>query len=1717
MKQQFINKYKIFLLVTLLVSSPVAMALNFAVDNTGGFCVDHSASGGNFATLAAAMAAANAAGAPHTIDICPSGTAYVAQAGALAAANYAGLTIQGTTGIAANVTVNPTGNNETFDVRQPNVTIQHLSVNNLGNTNDGIEIRGNNVSILNVDIQNTGRNGVLVFTSTNVTISNVTIATTVREGIYANAGSTSLTINSADGTKPATAISATNRECIEVDAANVDINDITLSNCGRQGLRLDGANAALDSAVINTTGNEGIMLNGLAPLLNQDNPANTISISNTGQEGIQSTNNADNLIIDNLTIDTTNRECAAHQGDGDGVTITFENYNLSNCGREGLFMRSPNQLADNITVNTTGNSRECMEVDGNTSTVSNLDLDNCSGVGLRFDGANVTVTTADINTTGTYGLLVSGNDGIVSDVDINNANNTGIRIESQRADLDDITVINTRVHGVQITQHDADITNLTLTNIGTYNGGNGGADGITVTNRRLNLTNVTINDARDFGIHFNTANTNFGGAVNFTNITITNTGDDGIYVRQSTNNLVMDTINISNSADRGITLRQTRRAVLSNMIIDSNTGDGIVIERSRQNDISGSTISNNNRGIILLTNNNNTTDEARNNDIYFNYILNNASFGLRIFNNGTADNDNNNIYENCFSNPAGVNARDDETIGSPAANNFDDGTRGNYWDDDSAGTGFSNTCADGDSNGICDNFFPIPNAGNSRDDFPLVNCGLDKFAEYLMDESAWGVVNDNVGSNNGTQVGSATNAYPVPYPTIPVPPDSALSGDPGTCGTGAFLANFAQATRDAVDTTLDVDSTIGSTGSISFWYTSLTAWNDGNVRMLFDASNDLGGTGPDKPFFMAKLGSGALAFRVEGTTTAMATAFTPAFTYAALTWHHIAVTWDFPNDQIEIYVDGTLQATASGSGPGLSASIGNTDTLYIGDNRTTNIGGGYTGNSAGGGIDEFRVYKRVIPSVLVNRDRSERHTCITPPDHYSITHNNVGVTCEASTVTITAHDTGDIPINVPGGTTLTLNAYIDGTTTNTGTWDSATGGGSLAGNPGNPVTYTWPTGTEENSFTIELRQLTPETIDIDLLDSIGTTEKGDGDNSDAEDPEIEFRDAVFRVVDSLNTPVSITTKLSGKQSNTAGISFQDLYLQAIETTDSTECQGVFESENNVSVEMAFECDDPASCETVEVEVEDDSSSLIAIDDNPNGTVTVYQPVQFDFDADSKTPLRFVYNDAGQITLHARYDIDSPNMVYMSGMSNSFTVKPAGLCVESTDTDSDCVSADGSCTKFKKAGDLDAENFFNLIVRGVTWQTDVETDTDFCTGNITTPNFELSGVVLTSNLIAPSPGGTNAALGVGSVDIIDADKGTNTEANQSVDEVGVFTITATPAALSYFGETIAASTSASIGRFYPDRFNVTMLNSPAFADSCSGFTYQDQSFYYGTAPLLEITALNSDGNTTLNYGGDFWKLSGSTLPRNYVDGSGTPPAATFTSTTAGSVTLAGETDFNGIGTLALDAGTSADEFMYQKGTPEAAFGADVDVTFLAAGFQDTDHTGLKPVCYDITNDGTCDDFTHLMIQGTELRWGRMVLANGFGSELLPVEVPLSVEYFGADGFEINSLDTCTTYDSADMTFSNASGVSLGNLAITGSGTIVNGVDDPANSVLATSTASEIGSADITIDLTSQDWLRDDWDGIDQGADLLIYDDDPVSRLTWGIFSGPDEFIYIREPW
>ncbi len=177
-----------------------------------------------------------------------------------------------------------------------------------------------------------------------------------------------------------------------------------------------------------------------------------------------------------------------------------------------------------------------------------------------------------------------------------------------------------------------------------------------------------------------------------------------------------------------------------------------------------------------------------------------------------------------------------------------------------------------------------------------------------------------------------------------------------------------------VNTGIDVDDDIGSRGAISFWYRANAAWNSGTQRMLVDASQS--GSSAGKFFHVSITADGRVRLYIEDSNETDLMTDTARQSVGAGTWKHIAVTWDLPNDRYRIYIDGSLAATGTDNSNG---SIGELQTLYVGDNRSNYHFGG-SNNSANGIIDEVRVYDSVISAADVLDDYNETGSCPTPGD-----------------------------------------------------------------------------------------------------------------------------------------------------------------------------------------------------------------------------------------------------------------------------------------------------------------------------------------------------------------------------------------------------------------------------------------------------------------------------------------------------------------------------------------------------------------------------------------------------------------------------------------------------------------------------------------------------------------------------------------------------------------
>ena len=160
------------------------------------------------------------------------------------------------------------------------------------------------------------------------------------------------------------------------------------------------------------------------------------------------------------------------------------------------------------------------------------------------------------------------------------------------------------------------------------------------------------------------------------------------------------------------------------------------------------------------------------------------------------------------------------------------------------------------------------------------------------------------------------------------------------------------------------------------------------------------------------------------------------------------------------------------------------------------------------------------------------------------------------------------------------------------------------------------------------------------------------------------------------------------------------------------------------------------------------------------------PLTLVFDAQGQATLSSVnYTDAGQMQLNARYTGSAgagDAGLVMSG-SDQFVSRPVGLCIQ---PESVCAAGNSSCPYFRRAG----ENFsVGLIAQA--WESDG--DSDLCSGNLTTPNFALSGISLGSTLLAPS-GGVSAAMGTASYNH-GASSTAQQTVSQNLSEVGVVRI------------------------------------------------------------------------------------------------------------------------------------------------------------------------------------------------------------------------------------------------------------------------------------------------------------------------------------------------------
>lgn len=731
---------------------------------------------------------------------------------------------------------------------------------------------------------------------------------------------------------------------------------------------------------------------------------------------------------------------------------------------------------------------------------------------------------------------------------------------------------------------------------------------------------------------------------------------------------------------------------------------------------------------------------------------------------------------------------------------------------------------------------------------------------------------------------------------------------------------------------------------------------------------------------------------------------------------------------------------------------------------------------------------------------------VSGPHHIRIEYSGSGLTCLREAVVFKACASADCSSLYTGGD-VALNLLP------AGQWYATATGGAVLVNP--------QTIPASGTLTLYLQQPAPATVSVNTAVASGLTPSGSpavtcNDDTTAVPCSIVFTDAglIFTASNaSGSNEASIGNQIAGASFTTS------YYLRAVKSDKTTGACVAAVTESR-AVTLSYSCVDPATC----------AGNYMTLGGGGTfGSSGTSTNLSFDTNGYSTTALSFNYFDVGKIKLAATTTSDTG--ASLTGNSNEFVVKPYGFTVIACPaTTSDAAAGSPTCTvansspvdgtgsAFAKAGEA-----FKATIKAIAADGAVTPSFGLGTGNGT------ESVALTHALIAPvgvCPGPTDCTSSLGGTQSILRNAFTNGVANVTNltwSEVGVITLTATNDTFQTVTvDPPATGTSGNIGRFTPHHFAISESTPPLTTNSCTTgtipFTYFGQDGFTSTFTLI---AQNASNGTTQNYAGDGSTTSWAKLPLTTW---GAAPASTaspgfgfavsvWTPSQPGGASLAGSTT--------VPTATNTDTWTLGTTTVTAKHKVSRPTNPAAP-------TTITLTTLPVDRDGIT--LSAAATLGTALqRFGVLRLDNAYGSELLPIRVPVRAMYChtvtgtSCTEWRTNADDTSCSQVSASMGSPLAYGVSgtplsnanfriTGTDPVTGTGTtgswmasssstLANGI---GTIVLNRPLNNATGSADLTL-TGIPDWLR--------GGTGTPWPTFPASRIKFGSPKAP--YIYLRE--
>jgi hypothetical protein len=538
----------------------------------------------------------------------------------------------------------------------------------------------------------------------------------------------------------------------------------------------------------------------------------------------------------------------------------------------------------------------------------------------------------------------------------------------------------------------------------------------------------------------------------------------------------------------------------------------------------------------------------------------------------------------------------------------------------------------------------------------------------------------------------------------------------------------------------------------------------------------------------------------------------------------------------------------------------------------------------------------------------------------------------------------------------------------------------------------------------------------------------------------------------------------------AGQDSVDIYITRVNTAQRP---SQYTADTTVNLEFGLSCHNPAANAGVNATFSAAGSAL-PVCEASGATPTTWSTgknATFTANTTSVGPYTFNYADVGRVELHVRNSAATTQ----AGSSGAFVVKPAGFVLSNIVRTSDSFANPGAAnaggTRFVRAGEA-----FSVTVTAVN------------AGGTATPNYgketTKESVKLTSNLVAglglannPALAGTFGNFGLNCAGAA----GTNGAACGTVfnwGEVGIITLTPSVKDGDYLGAgEVTGTTSGNVGRFYPDHFDTEITQVDGIPMDCPGTltctpTYEG-IVYSGQEYTLAVTAMNASGTATANY------VDSSDATKDF--------AKTVTLSVVGA--LGTDTATSGAGALGL---TSISAF-----TGGAYSTAAQKYTFSALQTPPAD-IFVRAVDADGVSSKRLSNPTTASVEGgVTVVSGRLKVANAYGSNLLPLSLEATVQYYTATGW-VTSLTDSVTKLALPGTLTVGAGLST--VSSTPSDRIVNAGKLTIN--LATPTAGGSGSVTVT-----------------PGIDAASPGNPPLAvvagQANFGVYRGNNEFIYQRE--